>query len=174
MSLAEPLNRLGSRIIARRDGRLRTSSIDAASFLSGACGSCLRRTGHPFAVSSPSSSGLPAGIGRSAQRIRGVTRSQDHHWEEKKAAFEPVVASGKIRQRKHTAENRPGEGRQGSLSRTGFQPVFASHRSLCRQMSPCRVGQAKHQSPAEKVVRNCHRDLIVARFEGKHYGAVLE
>jgi hypothetical protein len=41
-------------------------------------------------------------------------------------------------------------------------------------MNPFRIGQAQHQSPSEEVVRDCHRDLIVARFQGQRSGAILQ
>ena len=46
--------------------------------------------------------------------------------------------------------------------------------SLCCQMNPFRISQAQHQSPSEEVVRDCHRDLIIARFQRQREGAILQ
>src|SRR5207237_3035292 len=56
-----------------------------------------------------------------------------------------------IRQGKHTAEN---------PARTEFRLAT----EFSRQMNPFRISQAQHQSPSVEVVRDCHRDLIIARF----------
>jgi hypothetical protein len=36
------------------------------------------------------------------------------------------------------------------------------------------VSQAQHQSPSEEVVRDCHSDLIIARFQRQREGAILQ
>jgi len=41
-------------------------------------------------------------------------------------------------------------------------------------MNPSRISQAQHQSPSEEVVRDCHRDLIIARFQRQREGAILQ
>jgi hypothetical protein len=45
-----------------------------------------------------------------------------------------------------------------------------------RQMNPnpFRISQAQHQSPSVEVVRDCHRDLIIARFQRQREGAILQ
>jgi hypothetical protein len=62
------------------------------------------------------------------------------------------------------------------VDRTRLHPLFASHRglSLCCQMNPFWIGEAKHQSPSEEVVCECYRDLIIARFQRQREGAILQ
>src|SRR5262249_33432523 len=46
--------------------------------------------------------------------------------------------------------------------------------SLCRQMNPFRISQAQHQPPSEEVVREGHRDLIIACFQRQREGTIFQ
>src|SRR5262249_31327906 len=53
-------------------------------------------------------------------------------------------------------------------------PLEPSGWSLCCQMNPFRISQAQHQSPSVEVVRDCHRDLIIAPFQRQREDAILQ
>src|SRR5262245_19298472 len=59
---------------------------------------------------------------------------------------------------------------------TGAAPdgLFKRDKSPCCQMNTIRISQAQHQSPAEEVVGDCHRDFVVARFQRQRKGAILQ
>ena len=41
-------------------------------------------------------------------------------------------------------------------------------------MNSFRISRVQHQSPSGEVVRDCHRDLIIARFQRQREGAILQ
>src|SRR5690349_19385551 len=58
----------------------------------------------------------------------------------------------------------------------GFSSIVCrpSGLSLRCQMNPFQISQAQLQSPSEEVIRDCHRDLIIACLQGQREGSVLQ
>src|SRR5579883_504659 len=59
---------------------------------------------------------------------RGYTPRPPQSERKKQRAVPVAIARGEIGQGKHTAENRPGQSRNGNLARTSFHPWFVSYR----------------------------------------------
>src|SRR5437899_1150128 len=75
---------------------------------------------------------------------------------------------------------RPARSRSSQERRRGWVEFFhqgylvPSGLSLCCQVNPFQISQAQHHSPSEELVRDCHRDLIIARFQRQREGAILQ